>query len=155
MHEALLIPSRESNPAKSMVRTLRSGGRDFTMSDFLVAYFHTQLEAVISAKKLLAFGLERDKVTIHVPGKPAMGLEGVHSTTSSDHKSGQQDIAATSTILPAEESPEPPPLRGCTTLAVALKDRISINDVCSVLKDAGAYLIDVTEKNLAQEYPDM
>jgi hypothetical protein len=128
---------------------------NFHMSDFLVAYFHTQLEAVTSAEQLLAYGVERDKVTIHVPGQPATGLDGVNAKPPAGHKLAHADIAAPSYDLRSEEPQEAPPLSGSTTLAVALKDRISINDVCSVLKDTGAYLIDVTEKNVAQEYPDM
>lgn len=117
------------------------------MSDYLVAYFHTQMEAVTSAKKLQAYGLQRERVTIHVPaGNDAEADPSTHA---------QLDITEPSYTLRAEQPPEAPPLSGSTTLAVALKDHNSINDVCSVLKDAGAYLIDVTEKNVAQEYPDM
>ena len=114
------------------------------MGEFLVAYFHTQMEAVTSAKKLAAYGVQRDRVTIRVPGKLAMGIDRKSQTADAAHD------------LRSEEPPVIPlPLNNSTTLAVALKDSASINDVCSVLKDAGAYLIDVTEKNLAQEYPDM
>ncbi|MBE1161846.1 hypothetical protein [Dyella acidiphila] len=114
------------------------------MGDFLVAYFHTQLEAITSANKLQAYGVQRERVTIHVPEQAEF-----------DASASPQDVAAPSYDLRTEEPPEAPPLSGSTTLAVALKDHNSINDVCSVLKDAGAYLIDVTEKNVAQEYPDM
>ncbi|MBE1161512.1 hypothetical protein [Dyella acidiphila] len=35
-------------------------------SDFLVVYFRTQLDIVISARKLLACGVQRDRVALHV-----------------------------------------------------------------------------------------
>ncbi|GLQ51958.1 hypothetical protein ACFFJT_14235 [Dyella flava] len=125
------------------------------MSDFLVAYFHTQREAVTSANKLLAYGVERDKVILHVPGEPATRLDNMKSAPAADEALVHPHIAQPSYDLRSEEPQEAPQLSTSTTLAVALRDHASINDVCSVLKETGAYLIDVTEKNVAQEYPDM
>jgi hypothetical protein len=125
------------------------------MGDFLVAYFHTRLEAITSAKKLMAYGVQRDRVTIHVPEKPAKEADSTHSSSSPDDNLKHRDAAETSYDMISEEPPERPLLSGSSTLAVTLKDHASINDVCLVLKDAGAYLIDVTEHNVAQEYPDM
>ncbi|MBE1161511.1 hypothetical protein [Dyella acidiphila] len=44
---------------------------------------------------------------------------------------------------------------GGITLTVTLKDPYLTNDACSVLKETGAALIDVTHHNVTQEYPDM
>jgi hypothetical protein len=110
------------------------------MSDFLVAYFHTQSEAVESAEKLLACGILRKHVTLHVANRP-----------EADNDDGSPQIP--------DPGPDGPP--GATlwsegiTLSVILKDPVTITEVCSVLEETGAYLIDVTEQNVTQEYPDM
>jgi hypothetical protein len=101
--------------------------------DFLVAYFRTHSEAVNSAEKLLAHGLQRDRISIHVPGEEATELESVGALSK----------------IP----PEWPFSGGSTILSVVLKRHASVDDVCLVLKDAGAYLIDVTEQTTMPEYP--
>jgi hypothetical protein len=108
------------------------------MSDFLVAYFYTQMEAASSVERLLSCGVQSNQVTLHVMDRPEAGNDG-----TSDMIMVPDGTAAHAFL---EEG---------ITLNVTLKDSVMINDVCTVLKDTGAYLIDVTEHNVTQEYPDM
>jgi hypothetical protein len=107
------------------------------MSDFLVAYFHTQLDAVTSAKQLLAFGVQRERVTLRVEGHKTSENKPDATSGSSREVSGHADLA------------------GSITLSVTLIDSMLINDICAALKGTGAYLIDVMEQNVTQEYPDL
>jgi hypothetical protein len=125
------------------------------MGDFLLAYFHTQLEAVASAKKLVAYGVRRDRVSVHLQGDLSAEHGSANSASFSDSELPQGDLPGSSSGLISNEPLEKQLFNGSSTLAVTLKDHASINDVCLVLKDAGAYLIDVTEHNAVQEYPDM
>lgn len=107
------------------------------MSDFLVAYFHTPLDAVTSARQLLAFGVQRDRVTLRVEGHKTLENEPNGASRSSSEAMGPADLT------------------GSITLSVTLIDSILVNEVCAVLKGTGAYLIDVMEQNVAREYPDL
>lgn len=125
------------------------------MSDFLVAYFHTQSEAFASVKQLLAHGLRRERVSIRIPGKPAIALDGTEAILSSSEEfacSGNEERPRVgASAVPAESAP---PGAG-TVVAVTLKGyAFIVVDVCLMLKDAGAYLIDVTEQNAIHEYSD-
>jgi methyl coenzyme M reductase subunit D len=123
------------------------------MSEFLVAYFYTQLDAVTSARKLLTCGVQRDRMTIHGPQEPDTVAASSAQTTKASHT--RRSVAEPAHALQGEEPMDIPGLNASTTLTVTLNDRPPIDDVCTVLKDAGAYLIDVTERNIAQQYPDM
>jgi hypothetical protein len=112
------------------------------VSDFLVAYFRTQLEAVTSARKLLACGVRRERVTLQIPNGQLQRADGNGGEYKSSLHQAQQ---------PAEHSA----LARSIMLSVTLEDAVPMNEVCSVLKEQGAYLIDVTEHNVTQEYPDM
>jgi hypothetical protein len=116
------------------------------MSDFLVAYFHTQGEALASARSLLAYGLRSERVSIHIPGKPS---------TTLDDDVAHRDIEESSRDCMPNELIESAALGASTMLSVALRGyAFIVVDVCRMLKDAGAYLIDVTEQNAIQEYSD-
>lgn len=126
------------------------------MSDFLVAYFHTEVEANASAEKLLAHGIHQDQLTLY-PEREAntSPIDDALSALSSVAPVTLAEIVNPIPEMISGPSAEAPPLAGSATLTVVLTDPVSVNDVCSVLKDSGAYLIDVTEKNVTQEYPDM
>lgn len=116
------------------------------MSDFLVAYFHSQGEAFASARTLLARGLRSERLSIRIPGKPA---------TTLDDDVAHRDIDDASRDNPSNEQPENAVAGAGTTLSVALRGyAFIIVDVCLMLKEAGAYLIDVTEQNAIQDYSD-
>lgn len=114
------------------------------MSDFVVAYFHTQNDAVTSAKKLMTCGVQRSHVKMHVDRQKA-----------EDQLASAHDEGAVPVFLEPEAAVGIATLAESVTLSVALPNAMMINDVCSMLKDTGAYLIDVTEHNATQEYPDM
>ena len=118
------------------------------MSDFLVAYFHTQGEALASARKLLAYGLRSERVSIHVPGKPSTTLD--DDVAHRDIEESSRDFDCMSNELIDNAA-----LGASTMLSVALRGyAFIVVDVCRMLKDAGAYLIDVTEQNAIQECSD-
>jgi hypothetical protein len=116
------------------------------MSDFLVAYFHTQGEALASARKLLAYGLRSERVSIRIPGRP--------STTLDDDVAHREIEDASRDNTPDEPAQSASTDAG-TMVSVALRGwAFIVVDVCLMLKEAGAYLIDVTEQNAIQEYSD-
>jgi hypothetical protein len=136
------------------------------MSEFLVAYFHTQRDAVTSARKLQTCGVQRERMAIHGPRESATddGLARAAPAVSVPSHALQAGAFTDVEPMPAEpvitepraiEPAEIPGLAASTTLTITLNDRPPIDDVCTVLKDAGAYLIDVTERNIARQYPDM
>lgn len=102
------------------------------MSDFLVAHFHTQLDAVTSAKQLLAFGVQRERVTLRVEGHKTLENKPDATSGSSREVSGHADLA------------------GSITPSVTLIDSMLINEMCAALKGTVAYLIDVMEH---ERYP--
>jgi hypothetical protein len=108
------------------------------MSDFLVAYFHTQNEAASSANRLMTCGVPRNHVTLHADDRPA-------ADNDDESEAIMAPDGTCAHVILAEG----------ITLSVTLKDSLMINDVCSLLKESGAYLIDVTDHNVTQEYPDM
>jgi hypothetical protein len=138
------------------------------MSEFLVAYFHTQLDAVTSARKLQTCGVQRERMTIHAP-RESTNDDGPASLATEANAKGAPGKPPEHAHLPQGnafsdftdieqgdvEPTEIPGLDASTTLTITLNDRPPIDDVCTLLKDAGAYLIDVTERNVAQQYPDM
>jgi hypothetical protein len=133
------------------------------MSEFLVAYFHTQLDAVTSARKLQTCGVQRERMTIHAP-RESTNDDGPASSATADGVTRERGTASEHAPQGEEftdiergdiEPTEIPGLDASTTLTITLNDRPPIDDVCALLKDAGAYLIDVTERNVAQQYPDM
>jgi hypothetical protein len=109
------------------------------MSDVLVAYFHSQLEAVNAAKELLMHGIQRDDLKLHVADRAETKCHGRHLVVINAAADGSQVPVVRANGI---------------TLSVVVKDGTNGDDLRALLAVMGAYFMDVPTRNAAQASPD-
>ncbi|MBE1161521.1 hypothetical protein [Dyella acidiphila] len=111
------------------------------MSDFLVAYFYTQTEAVMSAMKLMAYGVQRSHLKMHVENRATFECR-----PAATYSKGDSPVALEAAAMPNMDSSTEN-----VSLRVMLTNSVMMDNVCSMLRDTGAHHIDVVEHHVEQE----